>query len=1003
MSLFGANTTFKKAVARMRAEESRSGSEAPTSGIGEVLDRHNEITGLLPTDPDGTATTSEIAREELGDYLGEDQPAAVTLTREQYNQGVRIHNAEVRAAGHPSQIMEPVLGTPPCDEYGNRRSQQHSVHTISSDDSSELSPPPTTSYGGSEISFPSQTPRERVQSPLPSTNYEGSLMGLPLSALNELTEDPFSTPRASTGIIARRYIQSEENATQYDEEERGMEETRKVYTPIPRKFEASGSSNNEEEAMTEVEWRDESPYMTPTKKGKKRNKGKGVKRPATLDRPIPNMPQTPSRKKLEADWAKPAETLTNENEPVNLEAFIGEYLRNTNGLRDYMATSQLHDERYDEWCLKQAEFMAARQNHTDAGVTSFRKMSEMILTEVELGREYEEKRAEKFDQRLEKIEKKVAKLAPVNMAKTIENAMSACMGKMVDQLTERVVKRFEDMAEESRKKDEIRRGKQVEATPEEEDMSDIEFEPGATFSREENEKVERVIRAEMEVDEQELEASKHAPVIPPGEKRQEFPRFTPSGQVTIAKRPVVPAVPEQKKKEVKKPEVKEPPKGPKAGEKKKPEVKKPVQQQPAKKPEEKKKDTWAQRAAAPPPPKKQPEQRQQQQQSGQQQQKKKGDGFVEVKRQQKKDEMKPVPPGQNSMEKRRITFKRDNGLPLSQKKDLDISSEVNRALFEAKVPHFVRIQGVTKNTRGCLSTITTPAATAEMLIRYREIVIKAARKVDAGIVDIETNELWERVKMHGVNFDRYLGKKTGGGLEKLRQELQAKNKGVALPLAINWIGGPKDVQKKKAEGKKASSVVFAVKGSKMAEKVLKGGLRAAGMKYDVERFVKAGPDSFCGVCSRWGHVDAKCGSLKMPACMLCAGRHLTKDHKCNVVGCKANAGQNCTHNVDKCVNCKGNHIAKANCCVKKQEAIKTAREERRTWKEREGERRNVTTDQQEKPDRTEDGGPSTAEAEKKVQNDEQVEKEPEVQVVATQGTEGESSNAGTQATPMKSW
>jgi len=43
--------------------------------------------------------------------------------------------------------------------------------------------------------------------------------------------------------------------------------------------------------------------------------------------------------------------------------------------------------------------------------------------------------------------------------------------------------------------------------------------------------------------------------------------------------------------------------------------------------------------------------------------------------------MKPVPPGQNLMEKRRVTFKRDNGLPLSQKKDLDNSSEVNRALF----------------------------------------------------------------------------------------------------------------------------------------------------------------------------------------------------------------------------------------------------------------------------------------------------------------------------------
>jgi len=516
---------------------------------------------------------------------------------------------------------------------------------------------------------------------------------------------------------------------------------------------------------------------------------------------------------------------------------------------------------------------------------------------------------------LEKIEKKVAKLALVNMAKTIENALSGCMEKMIDQLTDRVVERFQEMADQDRKKEEIRRGKQVEVTLEEE-MSDVEFEPGATFSREENEKVARAIRAEMEVDEQLLEQSKHAPVIPPGGAGKEFPRLE-VGQVTILKKkPVVPAVPHQKKKEVKEPEEGVIPKGLKAGGKK-PEVKKPEVKKPEiKKPEEKKKETRAQRAAAPPPPKKQPGQAQQQQRQGEN--KKKGDGFTEVKRsQQKKEELKLVPPGQNSMEKRRVTFKRDNGLPLSQKKDLDNSSEVNRALFEAKVPYFVRIQGFTKNTRGCLSSIMTPGATADMLNRYREIVIKTARNVDTEIVDIETNELWEKVKMHGVNFDRYLGKKTGGGLEKLRQELQAENEGVVLPLTISWIGGPKDVQKKKGEGKKASSVVFAVKGNEMAERVLKGGLRAAGVNYDVEKFMTAGPDSFCGVCSRWGHIEAKCGSLGMLACMLCAGRHLTKDHKCNVVGCKANAGQNCTHNVDKCVNCKGNHIAKANACVKK--------------------------------------------------------------------------------------
>jgi len=295
-----------------------------------------------------------------------------------------------------------------------------------------------------------------LSSPPPTTVYGGSILAMPPSAISQ---DPFATPRTSgISIVAARYIQSEENtnrqAASSEEEEGGEAETVKISTPIPRKFKISDS---EDDAMTEVDWRDKEPYMTPTKKGKKRNKGKGVVRPVTPERPIPNMPHTPSRRKLEANWFKPAEAVTNEEGVVNLEAFIGEYLWNTNGLRDFMATNQLHDERYDEWCLKQADHMAARQNHTDAGVTSICRTSEKILTEVELSREYDEERADKLDQRLEKIERKVAKLAPVNMAKTIENAMNACMEKMVGQLTERVVERFEEMAEKRSRKERNRK------------------------------------------------------------------------------------------------------------------------------------------------------------------------------------------------------------------------------------------------------------------------------------------------------------------------------------------------------------------------------------------------------------------------------------------------------------------------------------------------------------------------------------------------------------------
>jgi len=363
MSLFGAKTTFKKAVARMREEERKSaeGSIASTesSHIGGLLDK---TTGPL-TDPDGTATTSEIAQEGRN-AMGE----PMELPREIYNEAARMHNQEAREIGHPSQIVSTVHGGSSVDEEGNLVYKQPRVYTIpdstrsartrvrsrsvDSQESSRLSsPPPTTNYGGSDISF-----SDRTQ----STQYEGSLLALPPSAV---PQDPFSTPRAVTGIIARRYIQSEENTSQHAEQngkEGGMEETRKVYTPIPRKFEINDDSEDSDDAMTEVEWRDEEPYMTPTKKGKKRNKGKGVRRPETPERPIPNMPQTPSRRRLEADWAKPAEELTNEKGPANLEAFIGEYLRNTNGLRDFMVGREEYDVKYAEWCGEQTNHIAAR-------------------------------------------------------------------------------------------------------------------------------------------------------------------------------------------------------------------------------------------------------------------------------------------------------------------------------------------------------------------------------------------------------------------------------------------------------------------------------------------------------------------------------------------------------------------------------------------------------------------------------------------------------------------
>jgi len=267
MSLFGAarkTSTFQKAKERMAAQmaESSGTEQSVTSSVfGEQLDK---ITGRVYT-PEEMATNSEIAHD-LSELAREDQQRQFFGTPEY----------ERLKAGEEKDDYKYALHKPRMEDEQRRRENSQATSRVEtgqlpsnlddmraysdltgktevtgimrygSDHSSELSPPPTTEYGGT-VSFPPQTPRE-------STKYEGSIVALPLSAI---PQDPFVTPRERTGINASRYIWSEENiskqAAEEEEMEGGVPETwRRSSTPT---FENSDS----DEAMTEVEWRAEEP------------------------------------------------------------------------------------------------------------------------------------------------------------------------------------------------------------------------------------------------------------------------------------------------------------------------------------------------------------------------------------------------------------------------------------------------------------------------------------------------------------------------------------------------------------------------------------------------------------------------------------------------------------------------------------------------------------------------------------------------------------------------
>jgi len=288
----------------------------------------------------------------------------------------------------------------------------------------------------------------------------------------------------------------------------------------------------------------------------------------------------------------------------------------------------------------------------------------------------------------------------------------------------------------------------------------------------------------------------------------------------------------------------------------------------------------------------------------------------------------PAPTTSSSIADRRLILRRDESVPLPNEMDQEIASPISRALFHQQAPAHIGIMNARRNVKGAITAITHQNATAEVAMRYREVIITAAKTVDRAVVDVEENETWERLKIHALPLVRYMGKGTEG-LQRMREEFEAENEGIAIPTQVRWLANPSTIRERRQNGEiTESSVVFVVTGNKVPQSIIKKGMKVAGVWYRVEAFTNVGPDSRCELCCGWGHIENKCGNK--PKSGYCSGIHRTIDHKCNVVGCTVRQGSLCGHTLEKCPNCRGNHIAFSSRGAKKTEAARAARQSRKT-------------------------------------------------------------------------
>ncbi|MCJ1360318.1 MAG: hypothetical protein MMC33_010323, partial [Icmadophila ericetorum] len=105
-----------------------------------------------------------------------------------------------------------------------------------------------------------------------------------------------------------------------------------------------------------------------------------------------------------------------------------------------------------------------------------------------------------------------------------------------------------------------------------------------------------------------------------------------------------------------------------------------------------------------------------------------------------------------------------------------------------------------------------------------------------------------------------------------------------------------------------------------ADMLCSKGLTIGRKRHEIKMWHEAGPGTVCQRCCGIGHdISGRCDSTGVQ-CTICAEKHATKDHACNVKDCKTARGVACAHTNVKCANCGGKHHATAFNCPKRRRA-----------------------------------------------------------------------------------
>lgn len=202
---------------------------------------------------------------------------------------------------------------------------------------------------------------------------------------------------------------------------------------------------------------------------------------------------------------------------------------------------------------------------------------------------------------------------------------------------------------------------------------------------------------------------------------------------------------------------------------------------------------------------------------------------------------------------------------------------LNKSLQKAGIPGYTRFSWVGYSQSRAISALLTEKSSVEQLIsNYSNIIIRAAKAIDGGMIRVEALERWERLKVHGMSLARYLGERK---MEILCQEIES-SMGIQLKTVPCWLISVGRLEERLKSGTRRRSAIVSTMGtSEEAAKLCSKRLRFGGAVKVVEKYWEAGPRL---VCMSYVGVRHDClGKCKERSvqCVIFADTHKAEDHK----------------------------------------------------------------------------------------------------------------------------